>query len=222
MPNKGLFPSKEGDRNAYYSISCPYLIDAANATRLGISAGNKTTLADAYAAYNTAYPLALNPDTRTATAVNNKNTADDNLQAIMRTVFADIPESVLTEQDRSVLNLHQRSTSSTPAPVPSTKPIVTIDAGNRLEHSVMLVDESSPTSRAKPAGVHGCQIWEKIGSPAVDASELTYVATVTKSPFINHFNGADAGKVVYYWARWENTRAETGPWSAVVAATIAG
>ncbi|MEK6257559.1 MAG: hypothetical protein AABP62_02975 [Planctomycetota bacterium] len=26
----------------------------------------------------------------------------------------------------------------------------------------------------------------------------------------------------YYWLRWENTKGETGPWSAMVSATITG
>ena len=56
----------------------------------------------------------------------------------------------------------------------------------------------------------------------VSASDLIFVAETTKSPFVNHFNGADAGKMVYYWMRWVNTRGEVGPWSAMVSATIGG
>jgi hypothetical protein len=74
----------------------------------------------------------------------------------------------------------------------------------------------------KPDGVRGCQIWMKIGSPATDPDELTYLATDTRSPYVYHFEGKDAGKAAYYWLRWENTRGETGPWSDSVMATIAG
>jgi len=223
MPtHNGPFPGKEADRNSYYGIACPYLLVTANATRLGISAANKTTLQAAYTAWNTAYPLTQNPDTRTSTNIDNKNIADDNLQTIMRSIFGDIADSALTTQDRNTLHLPERS-ANTPAPVPTSAPVATIDTGNRLEHSISVVDENTPTSRAKPDGVRGCQIWEKIGAPApVSASDLIFVAETTKSPFLNHFNGADAGKMVYYWFRWVNTRGEVGPWSAMVSATIGG
>ena len=68
--------------------------------------------------------------------------------------------------------------------------------------------------------MRGCQIWVKIGSPAADPKELTFIATDTKSPYVLQFDGADGGKLAYYWLRWENTRGETGPWSDVVVATV--
>ena len=72
-------------------------------------------------------------------------------------------------------------------------------------------------------GAGGCKIWEKIGSPApADMSQLTYLGTSTRAPFLAQFTGAQAGQTVYYWLRWVNTRNEKGPWSEPVSATIAG
>jgi hypothetical protein len=136
----------------------------------------------------------------------------------MRTVFADIPQSVLTQDDRNTLNLPERSTTATPAAVPTTKPLVTIDTSNRLEHTINFRDENG--NLAKPQGVRGCQIWVKIGASAKDPDELKYLATDTKTPYVYHFEGANAGKPAYYWLRWENTRGETGPWSDEVMGTI--
>jgi hypothetical protein len=90
----------------------------------------------------------------------------------------------------------------------------------RLEHTISFTDQDG--SVAKPDGVRGCQIWFKIGEPAIDPSELSYMTTDTASPFTYQYNGVNAGKTVYYWLRWENTRGETGPWSDVVMATITG
>jgi len=41
-------------------------------------------------------------------------------------------------------------------------------------------------------------------------------------PPVAQFDPADAGKTAYYWLRWENTKGEIGPWSAVASATITG
>jgi hypothetical protein len=218
MPNSKPFPSKEADLNTYFNLAIPYLLN--NATRLLVSPDNQNTLSVRLAAWNTAYPLSQNPNTRTVTTTATKDAARDDAKETLRIVFADIPESALTDADRTTLNLPERSTSRTPAPVPSTKPIGQVDTSKRLEHTIRFTDEDG--SAAKPEGVRGCQIWMKIGSPATDPSELSYVATDTRSPYVYHFEGKDAGKAVYYWLRWENTRGETGPWSDSVMATIVG
>ena len=70
--------------------------------------------------------------------------------------------------------------------------------------------------------MRGCQIWYKIGSPPSDIKEMSYMITASKSPYTHIFEGNDAGKMVYYWMRWENTQGETGPWSDEVSGTIGG
>ena len=129
------------------------------------------------------------------------------------------PEVYLNTTDRNTLNLHERSSKKATA-VPSTKPIGQVDTSNRLTHEISFTNESG--SAAKPIGVHGCQVWLKLGSPAVDPEELKFAGTATASPFELKFKGEDAGKNVYYWLRWENTRGETGPWSDAVMATVTG
>ena len=54
----------------------------------------------------------------------------------------------------------------------------------------------------------------------LDPSELTFLATDTRTPYVAAFDGADANKVAHYMLRWENTRGETGPWSETASATI--
>ncbi len=124
--NHGIFPTTEAERNDYYNTACPYLLLAANITRLGISVTHKSDLTSAYGAWQTNYPLCQNPDTRTTTAIDNKNDADHKVQAAMRAIFADIPESILTNTDRNTLHLHLRNTHGTPAPTPNSKPLVKI------------------------------------------------------------------------------------------------
>jgi hypothetical protein len=218
MPNSKPFPSKEADLNTYFNLAITYLLT--NAVRLLVSPANQAALAALLADWNNAYPLSQNPNTRTVTTTATKDTVRDNTKNTLRAVFADIPESALTEADRTTLNMPERSNSRTPAPVPTTKPIAQVDTSKRLEHTIRFTDEDG--SAAKPDGVRGCQIWMKIGSPAVDPDELSYLATDTRSPYVYHFEGKEAGKAVYYWLRWENTRGETGPWSDSVMATIAG
>jgi len=97
------------------------------------------------------------------------------------------------------------------------------DFSVRLQHTINDADEATSRSKAKPAGVHGCEIRSKIdGSAPSDVSELDYLGTNTRSPFSTTFEGKNAAKNVYYWLRWVNTHGEPGPWSRNITAMIAG
>ena len=52
------------------------------------------------------------------------------------------------------------------------------------------------------------------------ASELTFLGTDTRTPYLAPYTAADANKVAHYMLRWESTRGETGPWSETASATI--
>lgn len=118
----------------------------------------------------------------------------------------------LSNSDRGRMGLTVKSGTRTATPAPATLPMGTIDFSVRLQHTIRFSDEATPRSKAKPAGAHGCEIWMKIdGNAPTDASELGYVATDTSSPYTTTFEGKYAGKIVYYWLRWVNTRGEHGP-----------
>jgi hypothetical protein len=107
------------------------------------------------------------------------------------------------------------------APAPATRPVAQIDTGQRLRHTINFTDELTPTRRAKPEGVRGCEIWVKVGDPAPsDPSALTFLALHTASPYVAEFDGSDAGKTAHYMLRWQSTRGEHGPWSQTASATI--
>ena len=218
MPNLKPFPSKEADLNVYFQLAIAYLI--LNGVRLHISTARQTAATDLLATWNLVYPESQNKNTRTKSIIDNKDLVRDNIMNLLREIYDDIPSSLLTIEDRNTLNITKKSISRTNAPIPLSKPICQVDTSHRLTHTISHTDEDG--SQGKPNGVRGCQIWYKIGSPAIDPSELTYLATDTASPFMHQFAGEHVGKNVYYWLRWENTRGEVGPWSDTVMATITG
>lgn len=74
--------------------------------------------------------------------------------------------TTVTDAQRHALGVTVRSTSRAAAPTPESRPIATIDTSMRLRHTISFMDENTPGSRAKPAGVRGCEIWVKIGEPS--------------------------------------------------------
>jgi hypothetical protein len=99
---------------------------------------------------------------------------------------------------------------------------VSIECGNRLQHTLRFVDSATPTRKAKPAGVLGVEIWNKVGeTPPASEGDLRFVAVDTSAPYVLNFPVADGGKTAYYWLRWVSPTGERGPWSEQAAATIA-
>ena len=164
-------------------------------------------------------------DTAQATARSTR-VAKDNLRANIEEVIRPFVMRLqgtasVTDAQREYLEITVRSTTRTRVAAPTTRPVVTIDTRQRLEHTIAFVDELTPSSRAKPDGVRGCEVWTKVdGAAPTDPSELKYLATDTRTPYVVEFEGAQAGKIAYYMLRWVNTRGETGPWSQTVSATI--
>ncbi len=105
-----------------------------------------------------------------------------------------------------------------------TRPIGAVDTSQRLRHEIRFSDEATPTSRAKPAGIMGCEIWVKVAAtgeaPPADPDELSFVSMDTASPYIVEYDGADGGKTAHYMLRWVKTGGEKGPWSETISATI--
>jgi hypothetical protein len=130
-----------------------------------------------------------------------------------------------TNADRAEMGITVRDTSPTPAPAPTSRPLALIDSGQRLTHQLRLVDESTPTRRARPVGVLGAEVWVKLvdaDQPApTDPAALTFLTMTTKPSFRAEFKAGEGGKTAVYMARWVNTRGEKGPWSEITTATVA-
>ena len=78
-----------------------------------------------------------------------------------------------------------------------------------------------PTTKAKPAGVRGAEIYCAIATTApADPAAYRFLALDTATPYLIEHAPADGGKTAHYLLRWVNTRGEAGPWSETVSATI--
>lgn len=94
-----------------------------------------------------------------------------------------------------------------------------------MTHRLPLEDESTPTRRARPAGVRGAEEWVKLvnaDQPAPTDPAVHSFLTMTIRPRVRaEFRAGDEGKTAVYMLRWVNARGEKGPWSAVCAAAVA-
>ena len=196
-----------------------------NLTNWGITADDFTALKATQTIWTTAFAKANNKQNRTSADVQAKDDARVDYEKGLRTFVAQwlANNTKVANSDRERMGLTVKSGSRTPVPTPDTSPIGTVDFSVRLQHSIHYSDQATPNSKAKPDGVHGCEIWMKIdGIAPVDPSELSYLATDTRSSYTKTFEGKYAGKTVWYWLRWVNKRGEHGPWSSAISAMVAG
>lgn len=175
--------------------------------------------------WTTAYAKTVNKQNRTAADVLARDEAGDDYKKTIRSFVAQWLASNprVSDADRLRMGLTVKTGTRTPTPVPTTFPVGTIDFSVRLQHSISYYDEASAHSNAKPAGIHGCEVYMKVdGDAPKDVSELDYVGTCTASPYTVKFDGAKVGKMIYYRLRWVNTRSEAGPWSTTINALVMG
>ena len=217
MPVIRIFPNTDADFNNYVKAAIGYLALPENNNRLSISPENEAEAARLLAAWNIIFPKSRNLATRTAVVIKEKKDQRKALTSLLRSIYNDIPKSALTTADRASLRLRERR-RPTDAPTPTTAPLGHVSTANRLQHTISYHNTGSE-DRAKPRGVHGCQIWYATAADAGEAG-LTFLVSNSASPYTVHWPDDKVGKNIYYWLRWENTRGKVGPWGEVIVATV--
>lgn len=224
--NRDPIPHKDADFNNFVLPfnSQVQANHTATPTWMGLTNGQVTDLDTAVTAWADAYAATLNPATATAPDTLAKNEARAALEARLRPLLRQLQANpAMTDDIRADLGLHLPSQGHSRAPVPASAPVLSVDVSQRLQHAISFRDAAAPTSKAKPAGVTACNIYAKIGLPApTDVSQMQLLGAATHAPFVQHYDGSQAGLTVTLWACWVNAYGEPGPWSAAVSATIPG
>ncbi len=219
MPD--YIPSADGSFDAWQANFVTYA--TANAASLGLDPlVDIPPLTAAQGVWSTDYGANTAAQAAAQAARQAKVAARGSLEGVIRPLVGVLQASAdVDDGERAALGITVPDTKPTPVGPPTSRPVAVVDTSQRLQHTIEFVDETTLTSKAKPAGVRGAQIWVKIGDPPpVDPNELTFLATDTRTPYVANFDGADANKVAHYMLRWESTRGETGPWSETASATI--
>jgi hypothetical protein len=213
-------PASDAEFDAWQKNLVDYVV--ANAAALGVPAADVTAIQGFNGSWGTRYPAANSATAAANAAIQGKNDCRSDYEDFLRPFVGRIQASPsITDAHRQAMGVTVRSGTRSAVGPPTTRPVATVDTSQLLRHTINFVDESTPTSRAKPGGVQGCEIWMKVGDPApAGPSDVHYLALDTRTPYVVTFDAGDAGKKAYYMLRWMSTRGDTGPWSATVSGTI--
>lgn len=211
---------QDADFNGQANIFVDYGV--ANAAALGLTTGQTTALTAARILWAASYPAYLTGQQTAQSLTATKKTDRDTLEAVMRDIGGQLQrKSTVTDTQRQAMGLPVHDTTKTPVAPITTKPVLKIETDQRLRHTIRFTDESTPTSRRKPAGAIGLELWMKRGGAApTGVGECEPLGLITNSPNVEEFDPADGNKTIHYLARWQTTRGDKGPFSATTSATV--
>ena len=217
-------PSPDGDFHIWQNNFVTYV--NAHLADLGLIAGDVAPVNAAQATWTTDYPAHTAAQTAAQAARQAKDDARAGLEGTIRPLARRLqasPDVDNAERAAMGITVPDKELSPTGGP-PTSRPVVRVDTSQRLQHTIHFADESTPTSKAKPDGVMGAEVWVKVSPagdpPPADPKELTFLAVDTRTPYTTDFEGADAAKTAHYMLRWVSTTGEKGPWSETPSATI--
>lgn len=218
-------PTRDADFDAWFA-NFSALITAVPAT-YGLVAGDATIIAASFTAWHAAYLLATNPTTRTSPNIAAKDAQRILSESVIRPYATGISRNpAVTNDDKTAVGVNLPNTARTPVPPPVTVPAISLVGSIHFLMTLAYRDTSTPTTKAKPPGATGMELWMALGTtPAADPSTAKPFGVVTKSPTQIGFTSPDVGKVATFFGRWitrsgPGGQAQVGPWSAPLSVVV--
>jgi hypothetical protein len=201
-----------------------YLTDAVLA-RIGISGTALTwyqsVFMTKYTKFKTAFEAWRNPAERTPVKMTVLKEAEEEFVTVYRQLYTGYVKDnpLVTDDDLQSAGFPKRHSGGRKR-VKKPKTLVEVETDTSKPAQVTLhYHDAGSHGTAKPDGVHGvefCTVVRNAGDPPpVDWSELTESIFDTCTPLTLTFTGEQRGKILYFAARWENTRGEKGPWNVI-------
>jgi hypothetical protein len=191
----------------------------------GLLPGDATAIAAQNTTIASQYAIITSPSTKTASQVSAFNSDKVNALALVRPYAQTISYNAgVSTSAKIALGVNPRTSVPIPITAPTTSPILSAQSTSTAGTIIRYRDAvASPTVKAKPYGVTQVQMYAMASATAVtDPTTLPYVGVQTKSPFTQAMGTANAGKTVYFAARWVTRKGLVGPWSPIIAYVVAG
>lgn len=196
----------------------------AEVDHFGVPAGVVTTWTTAYNAFMAAYAIAIDPETRTRSAIQAKDTTKkevtDQAREVIR-ILQGMP--TVTDAQRELLQIPIYDTEPTNVPPPQVSPGMELSVMGLHQLGVRIWDPLNPDSKRKPAGVQGTVVFSCTGEaplPAGDAGWVWQGQTTRLKGNITLPSSLPGGTKVWVCGVFYNAKGEHGPVSTAVSAYL--
>lgn len=225
MRAPSYIPAKDSEFLAFL-INFAALITATPAD-YGLTAGNAVSVNAQLALFEPALALATDPTTKTPVTVASKDAARLVAVATVRPLAQAVAKNpAISDALKIGLGLNPPNTSPSPIPPITVAPTLALISAQVGMHTLDIRNPETPTSKAKPPGASGIQLYRNVGTThATDPAQCALQAVTTKTPVMSAFEPADTGKKVTYFARFVTPSGpggmqQPGPWSLPLASTV--
>jgi hypothetical protein len=159
--------------------------------------------------------------TRTPAATQEKNDAQKGYTSDLRMFIQGhlMHNKSVTDADRRDMGLPVYDKTKTHAPVPDTRPTLSVDFSQVGRHKIRVRNEDSNSS-ARPKGAVGFELWSFVGDSEPQFDKMKLTGVIMRSSHVLDYASSDRGKRVWYVARWVNSRGDKGPRSEIIFAII--
>lgn len=216
--------------NEFVNEAVPHM--DSNRVRLGITVANRDVLKNLHddpaagTGWLQIWPQSQSDNLRTRTITGLKDTLKEDITELMRDIYKDIPESVLTEEDRNVLRIFERDTIPSDRPAVATAPFVDLKVldGGRVKFTCRVEKKAKRGSRHQDADFAEVRYTlTSLGAPTpADPLALVNRHDSKKATFTIDFGVPNAGKRLFCFVRWAVTgnAEKSGPWAQVMTTVI--
>lgn len=188
------------------------------------------SIVQAVEAYEAAFKVANNPQTRTQSTVNIKDTRRNAMRDFIR-VNANIIRANQGIDDalKIAIGIPPRKTNLTRRKCPGTSPVLSFVAATPGKHTINFMDSIS-MEKKKPFGAVRLELFRMLTDPVEppptsydeDATGSVYVRSFTRNPISLDWPKPASPRLVTYFARWADSTGEVGPFSLALPTTIVG
>lgn len=195
--------------------------------RYGLSPAEGASIMQAFNVFNAAFMVAVNPKTRTRSAICDKDDARSILRNCIRNYAAHIRANLgIIDGDKIGIGVRPRNIAHNRRRCPHNSPLLQIVGSPIGFNQLFYTDSNTPGSRAKPYGAEALELWVAFSLPGESwpkVSKARYIGKFKKNPIrvpLDLEQEALGGRPTY-WARWVGFDNEVGPWSLPMSLAIA-
>ncbi len=193
-----------------------------NSVAWGVTPASVTALQVFDTDWDTKWAVALNKTTRTPQDTLAKNTSKKSYITALRLFVKRwiTANPVITNPVRLAIGTNVPKTTHTKSPIPIEIPVLEVDETIHTIHAVKFHQPSEFETNAKPDGVVSCEVRAQVDGLMPLVPENCPIVYIRGRAFKIIYDVSLVGKVVYYFARWINTRGIPGPWTLVLVKII--
>lgn len=218
--NNARIPTKDDDKNSYYIVVVPYINDTANQLRFKTPTGILGTMNTKFGLWGSNWLKYKDDTLRTKTITDLKDTLEANIDSALDEIYGDIPDSVLTADDKAKFLIFDRKAASE-AVISPIAPGFELNTAGHLWAKFLFHNTATPSSKEAPTG-NFIFFETYVGLAGIAHADIVFANgnVTTSSNHTFHFTEDQVGKTCYVHCFYQIKKGQRSPASVILSFVI--